>query len=99
MRHFVCKRYAHHRGLAAGLVLILLTFAFVCLVMVPTMDSSNQQSCQSLTCWLLISVPLLAVAIVSTRFLWTTGFTLLREHGLRLFRPPRPYQPQFLEFS
>jgi hypothetical protein len=44
MRYFLCRRYAHRRGLAAGLVLILLAFAVMCPVMVPTMGSSNPQS-------------------------------------------------------
>jgi hypothetical protein len=90
MRHFLCKRYAHHRGVAAGLVLILLAVAFGSPVMVPGMCASSQQSCQSLADWLLVSVPLLAVATVAVWFLWTTDFTLLREHPLLLFKPPRP---------
>jgi hypothetical protein len=93
MRYFLCKWYVHHRKLAAALVLILLAFAVLCPVMVPAMGSNTQQSCQGQTCWLLVSVPLLAVAIVSARFLWTTDFILLREHPLLLFKPPRP-EPQ-----
>jgi hypothetical protein len=90
MRHFLCKWYAYHRGLAAGLVLILLAVATVCPLMLPAICSGSHQGCQSQTCWLLVSVPLLAVAIVAVWFLWAARFILLQEHPLRLFRPPRP---------
>lgn len=99
MRHFLCKRYARHRGLAASLVLILLAVAFVCPVMVSAMCPSSQQSCQSPTCWLLVSVPLLVVATVSVWFLWTSDLTLLPEHPFLLFKPPRLEPRSFLKLS
>jgi len=89
MRTLLLQRYAQQRGFAAGLVLALLAFAFLCPVMLPTVCSGSQQPCQSQPCWLLMSGPLVPVLSVFAWLLGTTSFTLLREHPLLLFKPPR----------
>jgi hypothetical protein len=90
------RRYVYCRGLALGLAVALLTLAFTCPLMLPTFCASNQQSCQSPTCWLLVSGSVVPVLVVFIWFLWATAFALPREYPLLLFRPPRPLLPQLL---
>ena len=90
MHHLLSGWHCYHQGLAVGLVVALLAFAFLCPVMRPALCSSDQHSCQSQTCWLLASGPMMPVLIVLAWLLWATRFPLRREYPLRLFRPPRP---------
>ena len=90
MRHLLSRWHFYHHGLAVGLVVALLALAFLCPVMHPALCSSGQQSCQSQTCWLLASGPMVPVLIVLAWLLWATRLTLQREYPLLLFRPPRP---------
>jgi hypothetical protein len=90
------RQYFYCRGLALGLAVALLALAFVCPLMLSAFCSSHQQSCQSPTCWLLVSGSVVPILIVFIWFLWATAFTLPREYPLLLFRPPRPLLPQLL---
>lgn len=90
MRHLLSRWHFSHQGLAVGLVVALVAFAFLCPIMLPSRCSSGQQSCQSQTCWLLASGPMMPVLIVLAWLLWATRVPLLREYPLLLFRPPRP---------
>jgi hypothetical protein len=90
---FLQRYVLQYRGLALGLAIALLALAFVCPLMLPAFCSSTQQSCQSPTCWLLVSSSLIPVLIVSVRFLWATTFALPREYPMLLFRPPRLLLP------
>jgi hypothetical protein len=93
MRTRLLGRYSYHRGFAFGLVIALLAFAFLCPVMLPALCSGSQQTCQSQPCWLLVSGTIVPLLIVFAWLLWTTRCTLLREHPVLLFRPPRPCLP------
>ena len=93
MRTILLRQSSYQRGFALGLVLALLAFAFWCPVMLPVLCSGSQHTCQSQTCWLLVSGAIVPAFIVLTWALWVTRFTWRREHSVLLFRPPRPALP------
>lgn len=89
MRTLCSRRYAQHRGVVAGVALVLLVFAFVCPAMLPVICVGHQHTCQTQTCWLLASAVVAPVLLVFAWLSWVMRFTLPLEYPLLLFRPPR----------
>lgn len=81
--------YQKRRVLALALGMAILALAFLGHVNATDSHHGPEQACHHHTCWMLAPEPTLPSVIVLAWFSMVFRLTLLQEHTLLVFKPPR----------
>lgn len=89
MRSVVMQQHDQNRILVVILIVMILMLALLGPINAVDSDHGTEPSCHHHACWLLVPKPTLPSVTIVAWFSCVFRFTLLREHVLLVFKPPR----------